>query len=151
MTPERFNEVVETAFGTCKAILQTKEQEYSAGRDRLDQFKIGKLLTDLPPHQVLRGMMLKHTTSIYDMLKANSVIEYSLAKWEEKIFDHINYLVLLYGIVCEKVDISPPQEKLENIKLEPDALVHTHSDHATRKGPTSFYPKPLSGLLKDDF
>lgn len=99
MNPIDFDKLVDNIFTECKTILQLKESEYSEGRDRLDQFKKGEAFVGLPAHRVLAGMMLKHTTSIYDMLKDEDTTDYRMEKWEEKIFDHINYLCLLMGIL----------------------------------------------------
>jgi hypothetical protein len=99
MKPEDFDKLVESVFAECKALLTMKQKEYSEGKDRLDQFTKGELMTGLPAHRVLAGMMLKHTTSIYDMLQHDSTLDFSIKKWKEKIFDHINYLCLLMGIL----------------------------------------------------
>lgn len=99
MKPDDFNMLVDKIFLDCKALLQIKESEYSEGVDRLDQFKKGEVFTGLPAHRVLAGMMLKHTTSIYDMLRDEKTTDYHMEKWEEKIYDHINYLCLLMGIL----------------------------------------------------
>jgi len=42
-------------------------------------------------------MMAKHTVSIYDMCGSGEI--YDIAKWDEKITDHINYLLLLRALV----------------------------------------------------
>ena len=60
--------------------------------------------------QALGGMMVKHTTSVYDMIASGK--EYPLSLWNEKITDHINYLLLLKTTVVaslEKTNI-PAQE-----------------------------------------
>ena len=99
MKPDDFMKLIDKIFADCKALLVVKEMEYSEGVDRLDQFKKGIHFTGLPAHRVLAGMMLKHTTSIYDMLRDEDTTEYRMDKWEEKIYDHINYLCLLMGIL----------------------------------------------------
>jgi hypothetical protein len=49
--------------------------------------------------QALGGMMAKHTISIYDMIDTGN--DYPMALWDEKITDHLNYLLLLKAVVSE--------------------------------------------------
>ena len=102
MTPEHFNKLIDSVFKDCKELLGRKEKEYSEGRDRLDQFKKGAVLVGGKPHQVLSGMMLKHTTSIYDMVKVDNTNNFPITQWNQKIYDHINYLLLLLAIIEEE-------------------------------------------------
>lgn len=44
--------------------------------------------------------MAKHTVSIYDMSRANEA--FPLELWDEKITDHINYLILLRALLVEE-------------------------------------------------
>lgn len=44
--------------------------------------------------------MAKHTVSIYDMARSEET--FPLEKWDEKITDHINYLILLRAVVVEE-------------------------------------------------
>ena len=105
MTPDNFNRLIDQVFVDLKELLTKKEAEYSQGSDRLDQFKKGAVLTGSKPHQVLAGMMIKHTTSIYDMLRADNTNSFSTSQWDAKIYDHINYLLLLLGIIEENAAI----------------------------------------------
>ena len=54
-------------------------------------------LSGKSPEECLGGMMVKHTVSIYDMLSSSS--DYSSEMWEEKITDHINYLLILKAML----------------------------------------------------
>lgn len=47
--------------------------------------------------------MAKHTVSIYDMARSDD--SFSLEKWDEKITDHINYLILLRAVVVEENEV----------------------------------------------
>ena len=49
-------------------------------------------------------MMAKHTVSIYDM--CNSGQKYPIELWNEKITDHINYLLLLRAIIEDEIEDS---------------------------------------------
>jgi hypothetical protein len=51
------------------------------------------------------GMMAKHTVSIYDM--CGSEEPFYAEQWDEKITDHINYLILLRAIVYEMAEEEP--------------------------------------------
>ena len=105
MTPNDFYKLVERTFTDLKELLKLKEGEYSQGGDRLDQFKKGATLINRKSHQVLQGFMLKHTTAIYDMLQEDNTDMFTQVRWREKIYDHINYLILLLAIVEENAEI----------------------------------------------
>ena len=78
-----------------------KAEEY-ATEDRLHNFKVAAALQGISTKQALAGMLAKHTVSIYDlcMSKENA----SQDMWDEKITDHINYLLLLKAVVSEDID-----------------------------------------------
>lgn len=67
--------------------------------DYLSCFKHAGEIAGVSPVEALRGFMLKHTASIYDMLRDPRA--YTMDKWNEKIFDHINYLILLRALLLE--------------------------------------------------
>lgn len=98
MSPAEFDEVLEEVVAEVKRILGRKADEYATD-DRLHNFKVAATLQNRIPRQALGGMLAKHTVSVFDMI--NSGETYSMAQWDEKIIDHINYLVLLRAIVCE--------------------------------------------------
>ena len=100
MTPDQFNDILQAQLATCQEVLTTKAGEYASSYDRLHNFKLAAALTDQTPAQALAGMMAKHTISVYDMI--DSGLEYPQELWDEKITDHMNYLILLKAIVAEK-------------------------------------------------
>ena len=109
MTSNRFNEVVKEQLAYCESLLCKKSEEYDRdGDDRLYSFKKAAALQHETPMQALAGMMCKHTTSVYDLI-ADDVKDVNL--WTEKITDHINYLLLLKGLVLENAE----KEKAESI------------------------------------
>lgn len=93
MTTTEMNMIIDEQLNMCKALLVDKGFEYAfAETDRLQAFKTAAAVQNTTPMKALAGMMAKHTISIYDM------IEHGVSdplKWEEKITDHINYLLLL--------------------------------------------------------
>lgn len=94
-----FEEVVDDLMLKCKDILVIKAAEY-AKEDRLHNFKLAAKLEGVTVKQALAGMMAKHTVSIYDMLWADK--SFPMAQWQEKLVDHMNYLILLKAILVEE-------------------------------------------------
>lgn len=100
MDDKTFNQIIETKLEETHKVLLAKNAGY-ANEDRLHVFTTA---TALGPEgenrsQVLAGMMKKHTVSVYDMI--NSGEAYSEEMWDEKIGDHINYLLLLRATIVE--------------------------------------------------
>lgn len=101
MTTERFNDVIELQMKRCTDILCKKAEEYATS-DRLHNFKNAAGMQSCDPKEALAGMMAKHTISIYDMCRSGRIFPMEL--WDEKITDHINYLLLLKALVVEDLD-----------------------------------------------
>lgn len=101
MKDKQFNEIITHQIKLCEDMLVKKNEEYSSDKDRLHQFKMAAELGNTTPANALAGMMIKHTISVYDMCYGTEKESYSKAKWEEKITDHINYLLLLKAVVFE--------------------------------------------------
>jgi hypothetical protein len=85
----------------------TKSSEYARGDDKLHNFKSAAKEDNITPIEALRGMDLKHRTSIRDMLddyatKKGSEIKYPKKVWMEKVTDHINYCLLLLALIKER-------------------------------------------------
>lgn len=102
MNAKRFNEVLADQINAVNAILGTKASEYADDTDRLHNFKAAAALQKITPKVALSGFMAKHTISIYDMLESGK--DFPLEKWDEKITDHINYLILLRALIIEEDD-----------------------------------------------
>lgn len=87
------------------ALGNRKSIEYSANFDRLANFRKAANLQSCSIQEAISGMMAKHTVSIYDMIADNFTSNnqcYSMAEWEEKIIDHLNYLFLLHASLIER-------------------------------------------------
>lgn len=93
---DRFNKIIEEQIKECRYLLIEKAKEY-ATEDRLHNFNVGAELTGKTPAAVLGGFMLKHTTSLYDMIMSGE--QYTKEQWNEKITDHINYLLILQAVL----------------------------------------------------
>ena len=98
MNTQRFNEVVAEQIKRSTDVLCSKAKEY-ATEDRLHNFKTAAALEGLTPRQALAGMMAKHTVSVYDMCWSSN--DFPMTMWDEKITDHINYLLLLKAVIVE--------------------------------------------------
>jgi len=93
-------------------VRNTKMEEYEATQDRLANFRKAANLEGTTVPAAIRGMMAKHTVSIYDMIETEFGcghellvdLPHSTELWREKLVDQINYLLLLYASVREERD-----------------------------------------------
>lgn len=92
-----FNSVIEQQADKSLHLLTAKNDHYNPGEDRLHNFKVAASLRDTTMRGALAGMMSKHTVSVYDM--CNNPEPTPMEVWDEKITDHINYLLLLRAVV----------------------------------------------------
>lgn len=102
MDAKRFNEVFEEVVEASSNVLVAKALEYADDTDRLRNFKQAAHLKEESPREALAGMMAKHTVSVYDLLLGENTP--SLAQWDEKMLDHINYLILARGLIIEEIE-----------------------------------------------
>lgn len=102
MNSKDFEAVIEQRIEKCKEVLGVKASEYATS-DRLHNFKVAAVLQHESTIKALGGMMSKHTVSVYDLIEAeNNGEDIPLELWDEKIGDHINYLLLLWAAVVER-------------------------------------------------
>ena len=101
MKSEQFECIIEGQLAAIRDMIVVKAREY-ATEDRLHNFRVASVIQDCTMEQALGAFLCKHTVSIYDMI--NSGEEYSMDKWNEKITDHIVYLLILKAIVTERHD-----------------------------------------------
>ena len=114
MTTHEFNFIVEKQLDISKTLLISKGREYAEQeQDRLSAFKKAAALQGENQKAALFGMLAKHLVSLSDMCTSNK--HYHLDKWNEKITDAINYLILLKAVVMEE---DAPDEKQDF--TEPD-------------------------------
>ena len=101
MTKDTFNIVINDQLNLCTNVLIEKARQYATG-DRLHNFKVAAEIQKITPVSALAGMMAKHTVSIYDMCSdTEQNIQHTMDLWEEKITDHINYLLLLKALLVD--------------------------------------------------
>ena len=101
MNSEDFAEIFAEQVDRCSSIVNAKAAEYATDEDRLIAFKNAAVMLHSSPAGALGGMMIKHTTSIYDMIAAGDTTQFSREAWDEKITDNMVYLFLLLAIVEE--------------------------------------------------
>lgn len=108
MNTKDFMKVFANQMSLCESTLCNKHGEYATDFDELLNFKQGAATLDTTPKQVLAGYMVKHTQSIYHLIKEDHTPADGI--WDEKITDHINYLILLKALIVEETEI--PSEAL---------------------------------------
>lgn len=107
MNEKSFNNYAKFILDQAKGVRDIKKTEYAAEKDRLSNFRKAAAIQGVSVPIAIRGMMVKHTVSIYDLIEgefgSDSSLRnsYDLTLWEEKIVDQINYLLLLYSAVVE--------------------------------------------------
>lgn len=101
MKHDDFIDVVQQTLSHCTDLLISKGIEYNTVDDRLASFKQAAALERTTPQRALFGMMAKHLISVQNMCDTE-ITDYSEERWQEKISDSINYLILLSGLVKEK-------------------------------------------------
>lgn len=101
MSNKRYSENIEKAIERAKLVLLAKKNEYATA-DNFHNFRVAAQLQGKPVKEALAGMMCKHTVSVYDMCCSGKT--YPLAVWDEKITDHINYLLILRALIAMEGD-----------------------------------------------
>ncbi|KKN53844.1 hypothetical protein LCGC14_0598030 [marine sediment metagenome] len=99
-----FDELVERETKRMKDVMCSKSADYSADGDKLFNFKLAAELDGISPIEALRGMWLKHRTSLRQGLD-ELVDEKSCRSekwWIEKLTDDRNYSMLLQALLMEK-------------------------------------------------
>jgi len=104
MKIEDFNDTIEKQWMKCKRVLAKKAERYVHGEDRFIQFKTAGILQHENFIKALGGEMVKHTTTLYDLINGKIDDTERIAAWDEVITDHINYLFLLKGLIVEKFE-----------------------------------------------
>lgn len=100
MQHSQFSDVVNQTANRALNLLLEKNEGYSAYGDALHNFTLAAHIQGVTKRQACAGMMAKHTASIYDLAADPSLADQAV--WDEKITDHINYLLFLSAIVAEE-------------------------------------------------
>lgn len=100
-----FDDVLARRLDLVQRVLGRKASEYVRGGDRYSNFKHAAAYRNTTPEDALMGMRAKHEISLLDVV--NDVREGRLPSvelLEEKIGDNINYLILLEGMIKERIE-----------------------------------------------
>jgi hypothetical protein len=103
MTATEFNELLERKLDDSRAVLGVKAAEYSHGGDRLSNFKRAAEMLNTTPEAALLGFVTKHVTALYDFVGALPDRCMTLEQWSEKTGDIRNYMILLDGLIEERL------------------------------------------------
>lgn len=112
MKADHFEDVLEAQIKRIRDVLVVKAAEYATD-DRLANFKTAANLRGCSVPQAISGMMVKHTVSIFSMTESQDQ-DFIMEVWDEKITDHINYLILLRAALAEASDPKWPEVSLSN-------------------------------------
>jgi len=102
MSNEEFDIMMSDMFEHCKNILSYKAEEYARG-PRLSAFHKAGIKSGQIPEKALLGFLLKHTTSIDDIvddIEKGILPDYNIIM--EKFGDVINYYILLMALINER-------------------------------------------------
>lgn len=105
MTEDQFSDLVEDRMNKTWEVLGVKAKEYRKNNDPFHNFRRAAEMNRCTPERALTGMMAKHQISVLDMV--DDIDEGKLPSRElvsEKIGDHINYLILLEGMIYDRID-----------------------------------------------
>lgn len=106
MTREHYQKSIESQIERVRSTLTIKNKEYAPEDDPLHNFKASAAAAQTTPEHAAFMFMLKHFTSVADMIKHGNPKDYSFDLWKEKLGDMKNYLFLIEAIIEEKVNES---------------------------------------------
>lgn len=98
MKKAEFDAVLQHQLSRIASILGVKTREYATDEDQLKNIRDAAELRGVAMQEAVAGMMVKHTVSIYSMISEPDR-EFSLDMWDEKITDHIIWLILLRAVL----------------------------------------------------
>lgn len=102
-----FTDVVESRIEKTRKVLIKKEEEYARSNDRYHNFNVAGRVLDCSPERALLGMLIKHFVSVVDIIDSLDNYDKPLVLHivDEKIGDSINYLILLEGMLRNRMEI----------------------------------------------
>lgn len=102
-----FNDVLSQRLTKIQNILGQKEKEYASGGDRFHNFRVAARIKNETPERALFGMWIKHLVSVIDIIDWIETCPEKITPelLDEKIGDNVNYLILLEGMIKERLDI----------------------------------------------
>lgn len=103
MTVHDFDECITGQVNRCLQLLVSKGNEYAPGEDRLAAFKSAAALQGSTQTQAAFGMLAKHLVSVADMIRSGR--QFPEDRWDEKLGDSINYLLIIRAIIEEEASV----------------------------------------------
>ena len=110
MKIQEFNKIFEERIKKMRSVMVSKGTVYTAGdQDRLHNFKVSGRIGGTSPETALKGMLIKHLTSVWDMIDEcencdeNGGVDFDCKRVDEKIGDVITYMVLLEALFIERL------------------------------------------------
>ena len=105
MSAKQFEAVLQSRLEKIKTVLGTKAKEYSSTNDRYHNFNVAGRMAGTTPEKALKGMMLKHEVSVLDLIEWSESEPTKITEEliDEKIGDNINYLILLEGMLKQRI------------------------------------------------
>jgi len=101
-----FDKFLKSIFSIIEDTLGTKASEYSRGGDKLYNFKRAGEIRRCTPEMALFSMYIKHFTSVQDIVEGlerdGKLPPYEVL--EEKFKDSINYHILLWALLKERIE-----------------------------------------------
>jgi len=109
MTNDEFQRIFQLVVAHVGALLIRKNDEYARGEDKLHNFKRAADVDGCTPIQAARGMQLKHSVSLLDMLDdLDTGHLHCREQWLEKIGDRIAYDILIYALLVDTDSLREP-------------------------------------------
>ena len=108
-----FKEIIDARLHKIYATLYKKADEYASKRNRFRNFDVAARIANITPEQALYGMMLKHMESVFTIVEWTATDEEcKITKdlIDEKLGDHINYLILLEGLLLRRIEVRDEKE-----------------------------------------
>ena len=104
MTEKQFEKHVDERIEKIRQVLQIKAKEYRKNDNPFHNFDRAAAMNNCTPERALMGMLAKHQISVLDLV--DDIDSGKLPNREfvsEKIGDHINYLILLEGLIYRRL------------------------------------------------
>lgn len=101
MDRDQFEGILDAQITRVRDILVVKTEEYATG-DQLANVRTMAHLQSISLPRAVAGAMAKHTFSVYKMIRSDE--PFPLAVWDEKITDHIIWLVLLRASLIDNAN-----------------------------------------------
>ena len=104
MTEQQFEKHVDERIEKIHHVLQIKAKEYRKNDNPFHNFDRAAAMSNCTPERALMGMLAKHQISVLDLVDdIDSGKMPSRELVDEKIGDHINYLILLEGLIYRRL------------------------------------------------